>query len=151
MMEKLKNAKHERFCQEFVVDLNATQAYIRAGYSENGAAQSAATLLRNPKISARIAEIQARIMQRLEITQETVVRDIADIVEEARKVGQYSAALKGKELLGKHIGMWPAKSEVTVNVFDRMTPDDERAVEDALEALARETGRDASGAPRTTH
>lgn len=49
-----------RFCQEYAKDLNATKAYIRAGYrakTENSAASGAAVLLRNPKIQAYLGEI----------------------------------------------------------------------------------------------
>ena len=38
--------KKELFCQEYIKDLNATQAYIRAGYSENGAGQGGERLLK---------------------------------------------------------------------------------------------------------
>ena len=100
------NAKRERFCREYVIDLNATQAYIRAGYSKNGAGQSADKLLKNAEIATRIAELNGTAMQRLEITQDQILTDINDIAKEAREAGQFGAAIKGKELVGKHLGLW---------------------------------------------
>lgn len=48
--------KQERFCLEYLVDFNATQAAIRAGYSEDAARQSGTLLLSNTAIQARISE-----------------------------------------------------------------------------------------------
>lgn len=76
-MPALKNAKHERFCLEYVKDLNATQAYIRAGYSKNGADGSAIRLLGNARVRERVAELQAKITSGLEITAERVLRETA--------------------------------------------------------------------------
>lgn len=50
------NEKQQRFADEYLVDLNATQAAIRAGYSEKTAGAQAARLLKNVKISAYIEE-----------------------------------------------------------------------------------------------
>lgn len=63
-------------------DLNATQAYIRAGYkfkSENVAAASAAKILRNPKIQEKIQAEMAEREKRTEITQDRVLREIANL------------------------------------------------------------------------
>ena len=59
-MAVIKNAKWERFCIEYLIDANATQAYIRAGYSEKGAHRLAARLMANDGIRARIAELTAQ-------------------------------------------------------------------------------------------
>lgn len=53
------NAKQERFCQEYLKDLNATQAAIRAGYSENTAGQQGHDLLKNPEIQSEIDRLKA--------------------------------------------------------------------------------------------
>jgi hypothetical protein len=60
-MPLLKNQRHELFAQQIAKGLSATQAYVKAGYSEQGAAQSADRLLRNADLKARIAEIQAEL------------------------------------------------------------------------------------------
>ena len=51
--------KQEVFVAEYAVDQNATRAYISAGYSQTGAAQSASRLLRNAKVSARVDDLTA--------------------------------------------------------------------------------------------
>lgn len=69
--------KQKRFADEYLIDLNATAAYKRAGYSvksDNAAAVEAYKLLRNPKISAYIEERQKAREQRTEITQDMVLQ-----------------------------------------------------------------------------
>ncbi len=51
-------AKQERFCQEYVIDLNATQAAIRAGYSEKTAKEQGSRLLTNVNLQKRITKLQ---------------------------------------------------------------------------------------------
>lgn len=151
LMSKLKNAKRERFCQEYMKDLNRTQAYIRAGYSERGAAQNAERLMRNDEVRARIADLQAKIGQHLEITQEKVLRDLEQIRDKAIKEGAFGPAAKVVELLGRHIGMWPNKIEANINLLERLNDDEQRALAAALEAIARNQGEDAEGTARTHH
>lgn len=69
-------AKHQRFVAEYCVDLNATQAYIRAGYSEKGAAQSAEQLLRNPEIAKAVAELTRQQLAKVGLLAETVLEAI---------------------------------------------------------------------------
>jgi phage terminase small subunit len=68
------NPRQQRFVEEYLVDLNATQAAIRAGYSEKTAYRQGADLLKKPQIVARIAESQAARSARTEITQDAVLR-----------------------------------------------------------------------------
>jgi hypothetical protein len=69
-MPVLTNTRHELFCQAIARGISATQSYIDAGYSKNGAAQSALTLLRNPQITSRIEELK------LIFTSKSTVREI---------------------------------------------------------------------------
>lgn len=78
-MGKLANERHETFCQEYLIDLNATQAYIRAGYKPKNAGNCASVLLDNPKIRARIDELMARRSMRTGVTQDQVIRELARI------------------------------------------------------------------------
>lgn len=55
------NPKQERFCEEYIIDLNATQAAIRAGYSEDTAGSQAHDLLKKPEIYSLISELRAKI------------------------------------------------------------------------------------------
>src|SRR3954465_1058001 len=71
------NERQARFVAEFLLDLNATQAAIRAGYSPASARTQAADLLTNPNIEAAIAEAQAARSKRTEVTQDRVVLELA--------------------------------------------------------------------------
>lgn len=79
LMEKMKmkqkklTAKQEAFCREYVIDHNAAQAYIRAGYSPRGANKLAARLMANHGIKARIAELEAPIIEKQGIEAEDVI------------------------------------------------------------------------------
>ena len=72
--------KHARFVQEYLVDLNATQAAIRAGYSAKTADREGYRLLRNAEISAAV---QAGQQARLQEAGLTATR----VLEELRRVG----------------------------------------------------------------
>ena len=74
---KLKNDKHERFCQEYLIDLNRTQAAIRAKYSEKTANEQGSRLLANVSIQERIAELQKERAERTEVTQDMVIKELA--------------------------------------------------------------------------
>ena len=69
-------AKQQRFVDEYLVDLNATQAAIRAGYSEKTAFAIGAENLRKPKIAEVIASAQAERARRTELTQDMVVAEL---------------------------------------------------------------------------
>lgn len=71
--------KQARFVEEYLVDLNATQAAIRAGYSENTAAVIGCENLTKPNIASAIAQAKADRSTRTEITQDKVLREIARV------------------------------------------------------------------------
>jgi phage terminase small subunit len=73
--------KQRRFVNEYCVDENATQAAIRAGYSENGAGQTAHNLLKLPEIKAAIAERMEELAVAASITPEWVVAQWAAIAK----------------------------------------------------------------------
>lgn len=71
--------KQAKFAIEYVVDLNATQAAIRAGYSIKTPGAIGAENLKKPKIMAAIAKLQAQIARNNEITPERIVAELAKI------------------------------------------------------------------------
>lgn len=83
-------AKQERFCREYLIDLNATQAAIRAGYSANTAQEQSSRLLSNVMVQECIAALKAERNERLNIDAAYVLRrlveidqmDVADILKE---------------------------------------------------------------------
>ncbi len=84
--DKLAEARHPgmkarraAFVREFLVDGNATQAAIRAGYSPRSAVHSAKRLLRMPAITEAIAKAQAEAAKRNEITVDRVLQELSRI------------------------------------------------------------------------
>ncbi len=124
-MSKLTN-KQELFCQQYVIDLNATQAAIRANYSEKTAGSIGNENLQKPEIQQRIQEIQKSLGDRLKITQESIIEDLVKIKDRCMQeepvmkydpvekdmveTGEYkfdsTGALKATESLAKHIGFY---------------------------------------------
>lgn len=72
-------AKEFRFVEEFLVDLNATHAAIRAGYSEKTAKEIGYELLRKPDVQAAITAAMSARSQRTRVTQDRVLTAISDM------------------------------------------------------------------------
>lgn len=111
--------KQGRCVDEYLIDLNATQAAIRAGYSVNSAAQIGEENLRKPDIHSAIQNQIAERSQRTKRTSDSVLSDLEAIKASAMQLvrdkdGNHvmanpNAALKSLELEGKHLGMWAEK------------------------------------------
>lgn len=98
--------KQERFVQEYLVDLNATQAARRAGYKNPEIGRQ---LITNHNVSSVIqAALKAR-EKRTEVTQDYVIAKLREIVEKDASDGpdselKYANKIRALELLGKHTG-----------------------------------------------
>lgn len=88
--------KQERFCEEYMIDLNATQAAIRAGYSPKTANEQGSQLLAKLSIQNRIAQLQAEQSRRTGVSADRVVRELAKIafVNAADLIDPKTASLK---------------------------------------------------------
>jgi phage terminase small subunit len=73
------NDKQARFVREYLVDLNATQAAIRSGYSEATAYSQGQRLLKNVEVAAAVAKAQAKRAERTDVTADRVLRELAKI------------------------------------------------------------------------
>jgi len=71
--------KQERFAAEYLVDLNATQAAIRAGYSPKTAGAQGEQLLRNVRISTAVSKAMAKRAQATGVTAERVIKELARV------------------------------------------------------------------------
>ena len=71
--------KNEVFCKEYLIDLNATQAAIRAGYSVDSAGSIGSELLKKPEIRARVGKEMADRSKRVGINADRVLRELGRI------------------------------------------------------------------------
>ena len=136
--------KQKRFITEFLVDLNATQAAIRAGYSRRTAYSIGQRLLKNVEVKEAINSAMKEREARTEITADYVLTNLREIVdrcmqkqpvftkgeqvtdEQGRNVWTFNArdAIKALELLGKNLGLFIDKTEIKADtnytLFDLM-------------------------------
>ena len=134
--EKPLPERQRRFIDEFLIDGNATAAYRRAGYeprSDNAASASASALLRNPKVSARIAAAQQARQQRTGVTGDWVVERLAAEAVLEGEDASHSARVSALVALAKIKGMMapkkveldvpnPVKAEVAHGIKDDLAP-----------------------------
>lgn len=105
------NPQQKRFVEEYLIDLNATQAAIRAGYSKKTAKAQGSRLLTHVDVVAAVTSAQKARTARTEVNQDYVV---TGLVAEAELKGEGSsspARIRALELLGKHVGMFTEKHE----------------------------------------
>lgn len=106
-------AKQKAFVQEYLVDLNATQAARRAGYKNPEIGRQ---LIANNNVSKAIqAALKAR-EKRTEVTQDYVITKLREIAEKNASDGpdsdlKYSSKIKALELLGKHVGAFDGSTK----------------------------------------
>lgn len=126
--ERKLSVKQKMFCREYLKDLNATQAAVRAGYSEKSANRIGAENLTKPYLSEYIQEIMNKRAEKVEISAEEVLNDILATRNTCKELmlteDEYGNpvldkdALNGRnktnELLGKHLKLFTDKVEVTV-------------------------------------
>lgn len=136
-MAKKMTVKQKRFCDEYLIDLNATQAAIRAGYSEKNANNIASENLAKPNIKKYISDRMAEKESELIATQDEVLKYLTSVLRgesrsevvvvegvgegcsEARlikKAPEEKERLKSAELLGKRYGLYTEKIETDVDM-----------------------------------
>ena len=124
MSKKELTAKQRMFVKEYLIDLNATQAAIRAGYSEKTAAVIGCQNLMKVNVAEAIQREVAARAERTEVTQDWVVEKIKRTVERCEgSLGEDgepfnpNALLKGTEQLGRHLRMFGPDINAPAAVF----------------------------------
>lgn len=69
--------KEQKFCDEYLIDLNASAAAVRAGYSERASKEIASRLLTKANIKERIAELMLEQQERTKVTADMVIKELA--------------------------------------------------------------------------
>lgn len=101
--------KQKTFVDEYLLDLNATRAAIRAGYSPRTAEQQGYRLLRNVQVANAVKAAQAARADRTRKHSDWVLNQLVENHEAARASGQLSQSNRALELIGRHIGMFTDK------------------------------------------
>ena len=104
------NAKQRAFTIEYMKDKNATQAAIRAGYSERTAYSQAHELLKKLEIKEAIAQLEEEARLKAGITVDTIVSRLNKIAENPD--AKDADKIRADELLGKYLGMFTDKVQV---------------------------------------
>lgn len=105
-MAKKLCERQAAFAREFVVDFNATQAAIRAGYSEKTARTQGSKLLTNLDIQAAIETGKAKVITATELTAEYVVNGLLENHQKAMGRNEGNVANRSLELLGKYLAIF---------------------------------------------
>lgn len=113
--------KQQRFRDEYLIDLNATQAAIRAGYSKATAYSQGQRLLKNVEIAASIDEARAKLSEKTEITLESLTDMLKVAYDMAERQESGSAMTQAAMGIAKLHGLEadPRKNErepLTVNI-----------------------------------
>ncbi len=133
-MAKL-TAKQQRFCDEYLIDLNATQAAIRAGYSPKGMNKRVSRMMANEGIQAYIKERQKELEERTEITQDSVLHELALIA--FAKASDYARVVEKDAMVEVDGNMVPVLDEdgnqvkyrtVEPILTDELTEDQKKAI-----------------------
>ena len=95
--------KRERFAQEYLASLNASEAARRAGYSEHTAKQQGSFLLTVPDVQMRVQQLQEERAARTLISQDRVLLELWGTYQEARKLKHLAAANQSLQLIGRHL------------------------------------------------
>jgi phage terminase small subunit len=110
--------KEERFCQEYLIDLNQTQAAIRAGYSEKSARNLACRLMMKDNIQTRILSLKKEREERTEITADRVLQQFCDIADyRIEDIMDFD----GEECIFKPMSEWTKAARVAVSAIKQTT------------------------------
>ena len=106
---RLDNERHERFCAEYLIDLNATKAAERAGYSARSAGNQGNRLMKK-------AEIQERITEMAQEARSEAVADATEVMEYLTAVmrgeAEGGSRVRAAELLAKRYGLLKDKTSL---------------------------------------
>jgi phage terminase small subunit len=136
--------KQDKFAREYVKDGNGTRAAIKAGYRARSAQQIASENLLKPVVSEAVKALRLRTAERLDVSKDKMVNDVAHIAEQAHIDGEFTAALKGKELIMKAQGYLVERSmnvsvDVTQSHLDALQQYTDQRVTEAVDRAWRKS------------
>lgn len=130
--------KQKRFCEEYLVDLNATQAAKRAGYSDKTAYRIGAELLQKTSVLDFLRILREQQSERTGITADTVLKELKKIALTDTEISG-KEKIKALELLGKHLGMFSGQTEAPAAVENNLIDVLKEGVADEVGKTEQET------------
>ncbi len=152
--------KQERFCKEYLIDLNATQAAIRAGYGKKSAITQASHMLAKSNISQRIAELMAEKDKSVIASADEVMRKLTSVMRgecgnyqtvkdvETDENGKQKPCIRivslppnasdvnrAAELLGKRYGLFTEKVDMNATLSTNAQREIDRLLKENTEKL----------------
>ena len=123
--------RRQRFVTEYLVDLNASQAVLRAGYNPRTAPQQGSRLLKNVHVQAAIAAKQTQQLAAVNVRVEDVLRDLQEIAHtdlqtlsaQSGVPARWADKLKALELLMKHLGLAAPEQHQHLHQHVHFTPE----------------------------
>lgn len=133
--------RQKKFCDEYLIDLNATQAAIRAGYSERSAGRNADRMMKNDEIRSYIEEQLQQLHNERTADAQEVVEYLTSVLRgesegeelvnefqgdgismavHVRKKPSEKDKLRAAELLGKRFGIFTDRIEGTVKMSEKL-------------------------------
>jgi hypothetical protein len=108
-MPALSNQRHERFAQEIAQGTPQVEAYGKVGYKPVDA--NASRLINSDKVRTRIAELQGKAAQKLNVTIESLMQEADEIQRAAKADKQHSASVAAMTAKAKLAGLWVERSD----------------------------------------
>lgn len=143
--------KQALFAKEYPVDLNATQAAIRAGYSAKTAYSSGQRMLKDPRVAAVIQAEMEKISKRIEITQDEVARGLWREAHFFGDGASHGARVSAWANLARHLGMYKEKVEVTGKDGGPVEVIDATRVREEIEDFFAEPADDTADGDQVVH
>lgn len=117
------NDKQEAFVREYLKDFNATQAAIRAGYSQKTAGSQGFDLLKKPEIQARLKAFQQKAAEATETENEWVRRRLKEEADDFTEFASHSARIKALETVARLNGMFELDNKQKVDPIANLLQD----------------------------
>lgn len=141
--------RQRRFVEEFALNGNATQAAIRAGFSEKAARGQGARLLADANIALAIRQRRQAASKRIEISADRVLNEYAKMAFDKRKLPLTATdRVRALNALGKHLGLFVDKHELDISqrmqdtlneIKSRLSPAAQKELIDAVGSALAET------------
>lgn len=132
--------KKLQFVQEYVKDMDAKAAWVRAGYSEKRAS-SAFNLLAEPAVELAVTQMLRERRAKQKLTTDLVIKSFLRIANACEAEGNWSNALRAWENLARYLGMFVERSESNLTIDERAGASMEELTANVKRLFSQQTGK----------